>query len=1036
LVKEEQLEFLILFFLLDMQKYRLFLLFFFLPFLSFSQSWKPENGSKDRRNHYTVFRNANIYAENGTIIKNGELLIQNDKIVALGKNLELPKNTVEINLKGHFIYPSFIDLYSHYGIEKHENKTKTENKKERPQLESKKPNQFYWNEAIKPEISAATLFEPNKEVAKKLRKMGFGTVLTHQQDGIIRGTGALVSLADEQNEPFGQMLLSEAAMEYAFKKGASKQTYPNSLMGIIALIRQVHYDLRYYENAKETEYNHSLEALVQAKKLPKIIDAGSTASLFRAHQIAEEFDFKFILKGDGSEYSRVKALQKLNAPLIVPINYPKPYDVSDPYDARRLTLSQMKEWELAPFNLQILAENKISFAISSEGIEKEEVFFKNLKRSYQNGANSDELIRALTITPATLIGADSLVGSLSPGKLANFIICSDSLFSNNFKIQSNWVQGEEYKVNPIEQVSLKGNYNLNVNKKRQFKLKIEENEQGSWKAVVKSEEQSKFIKASLKLSGHRIALSFKIDEQLYHLSGSINDSLSRIWSGKSLINGRWSDWAAIKTSISQMGEPPASTQKPSNQKEKAETPSIYYPNMAYGWDSLPRKAEAIIFRNATVWTNEAEGILKNHDVLIADGKIKMIGYKINLPVMFPDLAEEVIEIDADGKHLTSGIVDEHSHIAISRGVNESGQAITSEVRIGDVINPNDINIYRQLAGGVTTSQLLHGSANPIGGQSALIKLRWGFPAEALKIDSAEGFIKFALGENVKQSNWGDHRTVRFPQTRMGVEQVFYDGFIRAKEYDEAWKLYLAKSKREQKKAVAPRRDLELEALAEILDSLRFITCHSYIQSEINMLMHVADSLGFKINTFTHILEGYKVADKLKAHAAAASTFSDWWAYKFEVNDAIPYNGALLHRQGVLTGFNSDDVEMGRRLNQEAAKAVKYGGVSEEEAWKFVTLNPAKMLHLDHQIGSIKAGKDADLVLWSDKPLSIKSKVEQTYIDGIRFFDQERDRLMRQKIQKERERLIALMLEAKNQNKPTQKVKRKDDKLYECDTLEP
>ena len=268
---------------------------------------------------------------------------------------------------------------------------------------------------------------------------------------------------------------------------------------------------------------------------------------------------------------------------------------------------------------------------------------------------------------------------------------------------------------------------------------------------------------------------------------------------------------------------------------------------------------------------------------------------------------------------------------------------------------NDINIYRQLSGGVTTAQLLHGSANPIGGQSAVIKFRWGSAPEEMKLEGADGFIKFALGENVKQSNWGDFERIRFPQTRMGVEQVFYDHFHQAKAYEQAWKEYNTLSLSEKRRTIAPREDLEMNTLVEILNKERFITCHSYVQSEINMLMKVADSMGFTLNTFTHILEGYKVADKMKEHGAGGSTFSDWWAYKFEVNDAIPYNAALLQDMGVLTAINSDDAEMARRLNQEAAKAVKYGKATEEEAWKMVTLNPAKLLHIDHLVGSIKVG---------------------------------------------------------------------------------
>ncbi len=303
----------------------------------------------------------------------------------------------------------------------------------------------------------------------------------------------------------------------------------------------------------------------------------------------------------------------------------------------------------------------------------------------------------------------------------------------------------------------------------------------------------------------------------------------------------------------------------------------------------------------------------------------------------------------------------------------------------------------------------------------------------MKIKNADGFIKFALGENVKQGNWGDLNTVRFPQTRMGVEQVYFDFFSRAKEYLAKWKIHdstLAELWAADK-AVPPRRDLEMDAIAEILNKKRFITCHSYVQSEINMLMHLGDSMGFKVNTFTHILEGYKVADKMKAHGAGASSFSDWWSYKMEVKEAIPYNGAILHKMGVVTAFNSDDAEMARRLNQEAAKAVKYGGISEEEALKFVTLNPAQLLHLDSHMGSIKVGKDADVVLWTDHPLSVYAKVDKTIIDGQIYFDVDTDKKLRDEIRKERARIINLMIQAKKGGEQTQKPQKKEKKEYNC-----
>ena len=375
-------------------------------------------------------------------------------------------------------------------------------------------------------------------------------------------------------------------------------------------------------------------------------------------------------------------------------------------------------------------------------------------------------------------------------------------------------------------------------------------------------------------------------------------------------------------------------------------------------------------------------------------------------------------------HLTNGIIDEHTHIGLSRGVNEAGSNSSAEVRMSDVINPDDVNFYRQIVGGVTTAQQLHGSANPIGGQSSIVKFAWGENAENMKFPNAPQFIKFALGENVKQSNWGNNPN-RFPQSRGGVEQAFDFWFTRALEYE--------KEKQTNKNY---RKDLRLETHLEILKSKRYITCHSYVQSEINMFMKIAEKFNFKVNTFTHILEGYKVADKMKNHGANASTFSDWWGYKEEVREAIPYNAAILLKSGVNTAINSDDAEMARRLNQEAGKLVKYGNISQEEAWKTVTLNPAKMLKLDHKLGTIEVGKDADLVLWTDNPLSIYSTVNKTFVDGKLIFDAQKQAEKDEMVKNEKNRIIQKMLfsdDAKKGN--TQSVKTEQKKLYHCDTLE-
>ena len=363
-----------------------------------------------------------------------------------------------------------------------------------------------------------------------------------------------------------------------------------------------------------------------------------------------------------------------------------------------------------------------------------------------------------------------------------------------------------------------------------------------------------------------------------------------------------------------------------------------------------------------MWTSEQEARLDNTDVLVKNGKIVQIGKNLS------DASAKII--DGTGKYLTAGIIDEHSHIAAS-SINEGGHSVTSEVRIGDNLYPDDISIYRELAGGVTTAHILHGSANSIGGQTQLIKLRWGVDDEGLKFKNWDPFIKFAFGENVKNTRISNN--VRFPDTRMGVEEVFMDAFTRARDYENELKAADANNKKKGATPIVVRRNLQLDALVEILNKKRFITCHSYVQSEIVALMRVAEKFGFRVNTFTHILEGYKVADKMKAHGANASTFSDWWAYKTEVQDAIAYNATIMQKVGLNVCINSDDAEMARRLNQEAAKSVKYGGMSEDDAWKMVTINPAKALHVSDRTGSIKTGKDADLVLWNDNPLSIYAK---------------------------------------------------------------
>lgn len=1000
-------------------------LFFVFVTTPYAQTTFPVNGTHDKNHNYYAFTNATIYIDYQTILDSATLIIRDGKVFKTGKKLEIPNGTVVYDLKGKYIYPSFIDLYTSYGLPEIKKPKEGEQSEESPsysipQVENPAKGPLNWNNSIHPETKAVSMFAVNAKSAEELRSLGFGTALTHYQDGIARGTSALVTLSDlKENEV---VISPNAASHFSFNKGLSKQEYPSSLMGAVALLRQTYYDAQWYAGTSEKkEINNSLEALNSQKQLPQIFQADDYLSVPRADKVGDEFGIQYIIKTKGDDYRRVEQLKATNAPLIVPVNFPKPYDVEDPYDALLVSFEDMKHWELAPVNLSTLEKAGISFALTTADLESKKSFTENLRKAIKQGLPVAAALKALTYTPALLLKAQNAVGALREGMLANFIITSDTLFHPKGTISENWVQGKQFIIQNIRLAEIRGDYTLNAGS---FNYRMEvKGEYEKPKATLFSDTNK--INTTITREGILITLNVELKDKnikgILRLSGKINGDGNN-WNGEGqLPDGSWIKWSAVRKSA--FKEKPDTTVKDS----LLAMGDILYPNSGYGFKELPKK-ETFLIKNTTVWTNEKEGVLKEADILIQNGKIAQVGQGITTPV-------GAVVIDGTGKHISSGIIDEHSHIAISKGVNESGQSVSAEVRIGDVINPDDVNIYRQLAGGVTGAQLLHGSANPIGGQSALIKLRWGRSAEELKMEGADGFIKCALGENVKQSNWGDAMRYRFPQTRMGVEQVFYDAFIRAREYDANWKKYNSLKPSDKEKPPTPRRDIELDALVEILNKKRFITCHSYVQSEINMLMHFADSMGFKINTFTHILEGYKVADKMKKHGVGASTFSDWWAYKLEVNDAIPYNGAILHERGIITAFNSDDAEMGRRLNQEAAKAVKYGGVREEEALKFVTLNPAKLLHLDNRTGSIKAGKDADMVLWSDNPLSIYARAEKTFVDGILYFDSGRDAQLRENIRTERARLTEKMLRAKKSGEETQKPEKKDDKPHHCDTVE-
>lgn len=388
----------------------------------------------------------------------------------------------------------------------------------------------------------------------------------------------------------------------------------------------------------------------------------------------------------------------------------------------------------------------------------------------------------------------------------------------------------------------------------------------------------------------------------------------------------------------------------------------------------PAAAQDVAIRNATVLTI-ANGTIENATVVVRDGKITAVGRDVPVP-------QGVRVIDGTGRYVMPGIIDAHSHMAIEGGINEGSESVTPEVIIP--VRDDDPTIYRALAGGVTAALLLHGSANTIGGQGAVIKMRWGQPADSLHFDGAHRIVKFALGENVtRASSSAPDSLRRFPKSRMGVEQTLRWWFTQAQEYDEEWQAYRAQRNRN---AVPPRRDLRLEALADIMRGDIKVHAHSYRGDEILMLMRVAEDFGFRINTFQHVLEGYKVADEMAEHGAMASTFAENWGYKVEAQDAIPHNMAIMSDRGVVVSVNSDSGERVRRMYQEAAIGMKYGGMSETEALKMITLNPAMQLGVDDMVGTIEVGKQADLAIFSAHPFAPEAHVEMTLVDGRIYFD--------------------------------------------------
>ena len=972
----------------------------------------PTTGLRENTPTVHAFTNARIVVAPGKTITQGTLVVRNGVIEAVGENVAPPADARLWDMKGLTLYPGLIELSSDIGMPKPPQTQPTSPFDfSAPPAQPEKPKgAAHWNTRVRADLNADEEFAPDAKSAEKLRSQGFTLALATPQRGIFRGTSALVNLGDS---PASDLVVKRrVAQTVTFEQaGGFFSGYPNSLMGIIAFIRQTYYDADWYRKAqdaytknpvgqKRPETNTALAALADAaqNRMPVVMEASGDLNFLRAARIGKEFSLNLWMLGSGQEYRRLDAVKATRIPVIVPLNFPEAPSVETPEDAMNVTLEELRHYDAAPENAGRLQNAGIPMALTSAQLKDAGTFLTQVRKAVERGLNADAALAALTITPAKWIGADKQFGTLDPGKTANIVITDGDLFAEKTKIREVWIDGKRYEVKVPPANDPRGVWDLAVT----FlgtgfgKMTLKGEAEKPTGSFIWEGKEVKFSSATF--SAGRIAATFSGDSLqrpgTVRVSGTV--SLNEMFGVGEMPDGEEFSWKATRKEPAKEEPDTTKPKKP----EMALSP-ITLPPCEYGRTKQPDQPENVLIKNATIWTQGPQGKLLQGDMLVTKGKILRIGANLAAP-------KDAVIINAANKHLTPGIIDCHSHTAAA-SINEGGQAITCETRIEDVLDPDDIWIYRQLAGGTTMANVLHGSANPIGGQNSIVKWRWGALADDLLMSGAPPGVKFALGENVKQSNFQiPGRTPRYPQTRMGVEQLIRDRFQAALDYEREWKQW-----EKDKTKVPPRRDLELDCLLEIVKGEREIHAHGYRQDELLMLLRVAEDFGIRVATLQHVLEGYKIADVMAKHGVGGSSFSDWWAYKIEAWDAIPGNGPLMHSQGVVVSYNSDNDQLASRLNWEAAKAVKFG-IPEEEALKFVTINPAKQLKIDKWVGSLEVGKDADFVIWSGNPLSTYSRCEQTWVDGKKYFDIQEDRQMQDQIVKERATLIQKILASKKE----------------------
>ena len=957
----------------------------------------PIEGIRDNGTGYHALVGARAVTSPGQSIDNATIVIRNGMIQSVERGGSAPAGARVWDLEGLTVYAGFIDSHADLGMD------------QVPEGGDVGPT--HWNPQVRAWFSTTANLQDDEDRRQALRSQGFGTALVVPKQGIFRGTASVVNLGDTGVRD--RILRPDVAQSIGFQRSFELGgRYPNSAMGTIALMKQTFMDADWYMRAwgayeasgrafLPPETSAALEALESAVQgqQPVIFETRSEEEYLRGQILAEDFGLDAWYRGNGQEYRIIDVLGENTEPLFVPLDFPDAPDVDNPEAAMNASLAELRHWYLAPTNAGQLADAGIDFAITSDGLTSVGDFLPNLRTAVARGLSPDDALAAITTTPARYLGIEGTHGTIAAGNVANLVVAEGDLFTQEVDVRDVWVHGTVYGVTRAAQIDPRG----------------------TW--VIASEDQWGF-QAQLTLEGTMNRLSGYIDVapganvdqgvRVEISSANVVAETGRLevrfdgeelgYVGTALLAGSVSGedfygWTSLPNGAnpSFQGERTAQFEGDEVGTVASDVPDIdlpfIRPMMEYGVSSLPDLPSAVIVRNATVWTQGPQGKMENADVLIRDGLIAEVGMDLNAP-------GGAVQIDGTGKHVTPGMIDPHIHSGVS-AVNETGATIVPEVYMGDVITHNNISMYRQLAGGLTTAMIKHGSANPIGGENVIVKMRWGGLPEELKLEGATRTVKFALGENPKRCCFEG----RYPDTRMGTQEIIRDHFLAARDYEREWQTWETNGE-----GLPPRRDLRMEAILDILGQELLISSHGYRADGYLALIRLAEEFGFRVQTLQHAIEAYKIAPELAEAGVAAAVWSDWGGFKMEAYDATKFNARILMEAGVTVSLHSDNGQIASRMNWEAGKLLRTG-LTEEQAMTTVTINAAKVLAIDERTGSLEAGKDADFVVWSGNPLSQFTKAEQTWIDGRRYFSLEEDAVLRAQVQSERQQLIQAILAA-------------------------